>query len=54
MTELWSTGDAIVESLLRYAYVVLGAVVLGFVVLEAAYIAVFVAFVARWKATVRR
>jgi hypothetical protein len=38
MTELWSAGGAIPEMMLRQAYVALGVVALGFVVLEALYL----------------
>lgn len=54
VAELWSAGGARLESLQGYAYVVLGLVVLGFVLLELLYVAGVIAFVARWKTTAPR
>jgi hypothetical protein len=54
MPELWSAGVAIPEVLLRQAYVILGIFVLGFVLLEAAYLVALAVFVTRWKADSRR
>jgi hypothetical protein len=54
MTELWSAGGAIPELMFRQAYIILGAFVLGFVLLEAVYLVALAVVVTRWKANRNR